>query len=386
MVKKKIIFSVCFSIAVIVMSYLIGNTSYPMAGEKAVLVRLNNWKSYLNINRDSVPDDVLLINVAYDKALTTYSEDGLPIGQFTITDRRKLLDFLTKAKAANNYKFIMMDVIFERGIVTEYDSALFHTIVQTPRLVIPVHTDAPLQDSILYSKAANADYNITQDETNFVRYQYIHDDVPSMPLKIYEGITGKTIKRHGLIYTSEGHLCSNGVTLKMPVKISGAYMDNDSISRRSYVYMGADILDVDSIIPVADQIDGKIIIIGDFNADVHRTYVGKQPGSVICLNAYYALLRGEHFVSYPFLLFLFVVYAVLTYLTLSGWSHESVIKNPWLQLVASFFTLTIVFTVIAMIVYATPSGIVYNPVFPTMVFALLPLVLNTIKRIKNIIL
>ena len=388
--KRKLGISIILSISILLLSYFMGNTSSPMAGEKAVLVKLNNWKAFLNLNKDSVPDDVLLINVAFDKALTNYSENGMPIGQFTITDRQKLLRFLTAARKADNYKFIMMDVIFERGIETEYDSILFHTIASMQRIVIPVHEDAPLQDSILYAKAANGDYSITHDETDFVRFQFMHDDVPPMPLVMYKASTGKEIKRRGLFYTSDGHLCSNGLTLKLPIRISGAYMDkkdddkNNRQRERSYIYMGADVLDLDSIIPIAEQIAGKIIVIGDFNTDVHRTYAGKQPGSVICLNAYYALLRGEHLISYPFTLFLFFVYVIISLLMLNGKTLDTFVSNPLLKVASSFFTYTIVFTFIAMLVYATPSGIVYNPVLPTTIFTFLGLFIGGLRKITKI--
>lgn len=384
---KRLTLAVLLSIIVILTSYFVGNTSYPMAGEKAALVKLNNWKSYLNLTHDSVPDDVLLLNVSYDKTMTPYQEEGLELGQIPITDRRKLLDFLTKARQADNYKYIMMDVILERGIETESDSALFHTIASMPRIVIPVHSDAPLQDSILYAKAANADYNITHDETNFTRFQFLNDGVPSMPLKMYEAQTGNTIEKHGPFYTCDGHLCSSAITLKLPIKISGTYLEKGegatNMRERSYLYLGADVLSVDSIVPVAEQIRDKIVVIGDFNNDVHRTYLGFQPGSVICLNAYYALQRGEHRVNYLFTLFLFFVYTGIAMLMLNGRSIDSFFKNPWLKAMASFFALTVVFTIISMVVYALPVGIVYNPVMPTTIFATFGIFINAIKKITG---
>lgn len=384
---KRLTLAVLLSIVVILTSYFVGNTSYPMAGEKAALVKLNNWKSYLNLTHDSVPDDVLLLNVSYDKTMTPYQEEGLELGQIPITDRRKLLDFLTKARQADNYKYIMMDVILERGIETEFDSALFHTIASMPRIVIPVHSDAPLQDSILYAKAANADYNITHDETNFTRFQFLNDGVPSMPLKMYEAQTGNTIEKHGPFYTCDGHLCSSAITLKLPIKISGTYLEKGegatNMRERSYLYLGADVLSVDSIVPVAEQIRDKIVVIGDFNNDVHRTYLGFQPGSVICLNAYYALQRGEHRVNYLFTLFLFFVYTGIAMLMLNGRSIDSFFKNPWLKAMASFFALTVVFTIISMVVYALPVGIVYNPVMPTTIFATFGIFINAIKKITG---
>ena len=384
---KRLTLAVLLSIVVILTSYFVGNTSYPMAGEKAALVKLNNWKSYLNLTHDSVPDDVLLLNVSYDKTMTPYQEEGLELGQIPITDRRKLLDFLTKARQADNYKYIMMDVILERGIETAFDSALFHTIASMPRIVIPVHSDAPLQDSILYAKAAYADYNITHDETNFTRFQFLNDGVPSMPLKMYEAQTGNTIEKHGPFYTCDGHLCSSAITLKLPIKISGTYLEKGegatNMRERSYLYLGADVLSVDSIVPVAEQIRDKIVVIGDFNNDVHRTYLGFQPGSVICLNAYYALQRGEHRVNYLFTLFLFFVYTGIAMLMLNGRSIDSFFKNPWLKAMASFFALTVVFTIISMVVYALPVGIVYNPVMPTTIFATFGIFINAIKKITG---
>lgn len=385
--RWQILISVCVSLAVILVSYHVGNTSYPMAGEKAALVKLNKWKTELGLSRDSVPSDVLLVNVAYDKALTDYVEQGMVMGQQTITDRRKLLEFLTKAREADCYKYIMMDVILEQGIETEHDSALFHLIASMPRMVIPVHSDAPLQDSMLYAKAANADYNITNDETNFARFQFMHQDVPSMPLRMYEEMQRKTIRRHGMFYTSDGHLCSNAITLKLPVRITGAYMEKGdtvtNIAERSYLYLGADILALDSILPVAEQIRDKIVVIGDFNHDVHRTYLGFQPGSVICLNAYYALLRGEHRVSYPFTIFLFFLYMGMTLLILNGKTTDAFFRNPWLKALATFFAFTAVFSLLSLVVYALPVGIVYNPVMPTTIFTTIGIYLNAIKKVKK---
>lgn len=186
-----------------------------------------------------------------------------------------------------------------------------------------------------------------------------------------------------MLYTCDGRLCSNALTLKLPVRISGAYIDKYGVRERSYINLGADVLAVDSIMPVSEQIKDKIVVIGDFYSDVHRTYVGKQPGSVICMNAYYALLRGEHYISIPFQIFLFFVYAFLTIMVLNGWSVEALFKNPWLQVLASFFTLSLVFTTIAMVVYITPSGIVYNPVMPTTVFTFFGLGVSIYKKVTK---
>ena len=147
--RKKVIASAVFSVAILLFSYVVCNTSIPLPDEMSVLQGWDKFKSINGYNSDSIPDDVLLVNVTYDKQLVDYSRDGIPLGQYAITDRKKLLDFLRIAKKAENYKYILLDVIFEKGIVSRYDSALFSLIASMQRIVIPVHKDAPLQDRVL---------------------------------------------------------------------------------------------------------------------------------------------------------------------------------------------------------------------------------------------
>ncbi len=382
----KIITAICLSLFILLFSYLLGNTSFPLPDEIGLFQKINFVNSLMGISKGNVPDSLLFINVSFDKELVDYEENGMPVGKYVITDREKLLRLLTTAKETENYRYIFLDVIFEKGIKSSVDSALFHTIAEMDRIVIPVHHNVALEDSILYKKAANADYTIAWEETNFARYQFLHRDgefIPSVPLKMYcdkMNIKGTGIKPHagGLWYTDlmwPWRICHNGITLLMKVIMTGRFMDTEGqVRERNYINLGADLLDIDSIIPIKDQIEDKILVIGDFKNDVHDTYIGPQPGSVICMNAYIALMNGDHLVNWWCALVLFLIYTAVGLFYLSGYSFTNFVKWTWLKIIVSFMSTTLIFMIIAAIAYYYEVS--FNIWVPTLVYSLLDTIMQ----------
>ena len=365
-----------FSLVIIVGTYLFGNTRHSLPGDNADLTEIYYAKRFLGRTVDNVPDSILLINVCYDKALVEYEEDGMPVGNMVITDREKLLKLLTIAKAANNYRYIFMDVNFEEGINSPSDSALFQTIKSMDRIVIPNHSKSRMKDSGLYAKSANADYSITWKVRAFSHFQYLrYDSVITVPLKIYSeriGADGCAIKPHwgGLWYTDNGRLCHNGVTLLMRMIVNGRLIDEDGQSRQySYSYLGSDLLDIDEVFPVKDQLEDKIVVIGDFLTDRHTTYLGSQPGSVVCMNAYLALMAGDHLINGWLVILLFLVYMIVGTFYLRGNSFSSLFQNPWLSVLMSFLSTATLFFVISLI--ANWNDMVFNIWVPTTVYSLI---------------
>lgn len=383
----KYIFIISLSLFILIFSYLLGNTSFPLPGEIGLFQKINGWNSIWGVQKGNIPDSLLFINVCYDKELADYEENGMPVGKYVITDREKLLRLLTQAKAADNYRYIFLDVVFENEIKTPVDSALFNTISSMDRIVIPVHENLELADTILYKKAANADYTIAWEETNFSRYQFLHQSGQAVPLKMYADIKhlkGTGIQKHwgGLWYSDEGRLCHNGITLLMKVRMTGKLMDTEGqVRERNYIYLGADLLDLDSIIPVKEQIADKILVIGDFKNDVHDTYIGPQPGSAICINAYIALMNGDHLINWWCALFLFFVYTAVGIFSLSGKSIMNRIKWKWLRFIMSFASLTLFFMIIAGIAYS--FDVAFNIWVPTIVYSLLDTIVQKYKEFNS---
>ncbi len=371
--RKIISLSVLVSLVITIFSYIMGNSTIPLPGETQILKDIDDFKEFTGLQRGHVPDSFLFVNVCYDKDLVDYEENGIPVGKTIITDRAKLLKLLTVARNTGNYRYIFLDVVFDETIETPYDSALFATIASMDRIVIPSHKDVGMKDSILTEKAANADYITTWKVLTFSKYQFLHDGELSVPLRMYvdrKHLKGNGIEEHwgGLWYSDNGRLCQNGVTLLLPVTIYGSLMDEEGqVRERNYVYLGADLLDEDY--PIEEQIAGKILVIGDFKNDVHLTYLGSQPGSAISMNAYIALMNGDHLVKWWYVVFLFVIYSIVGSFYLNGKSFSTLFANPWLGVLMSFFSTATLFLFIAII--AKLDGLVFNMWVPTTVYSLI---------------
>lgn len=382
--RKLIALSVLTSTVIIIFTYVMGNIGYPLPGETGALKQITDYKRFLGMQIDNVPDSILLISICYDKALVPYQESGIPVGKTVITDREKLLQFLTKAKKANNYRYIFLDIFFEEGMNTAYDSALFHTIASMDRIIIPKHDGANLCDSILNPKAANADYATTWQVLTFSRYQYLHNNEASVALRMYQDRFGTDIKRHwgGLWYTDNGRLCQNSSTLLLPVRVTGSLLDEEGqVRERNYIHLSADLLDLDRVIPISEQIDDKLIVIGDFKNDIHTTFLGAQPGSSILLNGYLSLSQGAHLVNWLFMSLLFVIYIVIGLFYLSGHSFSSLVMNPWISILLSFLSTATVFLIIALV--ASWYDLAFNMWVPTTIYSLYDTFMQKYNIYKN---
>ena len=248
-----------------------------------------------------------------------------------------------------------------------------------------------LADDRLTAKAANADYLTTWKQLTCAHIQFLHGDtIPSVALKMYADrnhLDGFGITPHlgGLWYTDNGRLCQNGATLFVDVTITGSLFNEESQMReRNYIYLGADLLDLDSIIPVKEQIEDKILVIGDFKSDVHSTYVGAQPGSAICINAFLMLMKGKHLVNWLAVLLLFIVYTTVGTFYLRGTSFQALFAHPWLGVLMSFLSTATLFFVIAIIAYW--NGIAFNMWVPTTIYSFIDTYVqkrNLYKKKKN---
>ena len=57
----------------------------------------------------------------------------------------------------------------------------------------------------------------------------------------------------------------------------------------------------------------KFIIIGDFENDVHMTYLGRMPGTLILWNSYLSLYKHHVIISFKWLLMLSFFYFIISY-------------------------------------------------------------------------
>jgi len=310
-IRRKLLFSLLISIVMLVFSYWVTNLHFPVSGEKEVISIFEAIRG-LFWSQEKKTDDVLLVDVLYDKELITKTDElGMPLGDgYAITDRSKLQRLLQQLKDKKDYGYILLDVAFEKDEETDADSLLYATIGSMDRIVIACDSMEALPDiDNLRCKAALAHYYLTPVEADFVKYPYLFDEGKSMPLKFYEDSAKRTIERHGIFYTDGCRLARRSIVLNIN------YIPDDS----DWMRLG-DVLYDDMIGQIETK--GKLIVIGSSKeSDVHATYRGPVSGAVINLNACKALLAGHHEVSLMLGVLLFVSFFIFSYAILS---HQSV--------------------------------------------------------------
>lgn len=330
------------------------------------------WVFDHNTSEKGLGENCVLVNLTYDKQLVTVLDEyGFEKGNVDITDREKLLNLLQMLNSTKTYRYIFLDVRFEKNIDSPQDSALFTTICSMKNIVIATHADMEISDSILFKKTGISDYYSTITATNFIRYEFLHDNKLSMPLMAYHELTGRKITRHGIFYTDNSNLCQNSLFLKFPLRDFSEY---DKDGNKIYYNLGADLLANYDEESLAELVKNKDIIIGDFIEDRHDTYAGLQPGSVILYTAFQSLMKGEHIVKPIVIILEWILFTVIITTILSRWSLVDKVvfiqKRKFLSFLVSLIGYSFVLALFSHIVFLS-YGMTIIVVLPSFIFAFL---------------
>lgn len=343
------VYAICLSVFAIIISYCSTNANFSVSGEKTVLKYWHTVTEWVISGKDKPQaDDVVFINVANDKELVDVADEfGIPIGNAAITNRAKLKALLELIKASNDYQYVLLDVFFEEGYQTGADSALFSLISEMDRIVVPKHKDGELITEVPADKAAYADYSTSINENDFTKYQLFWKDGPSVPLRMYSDITGRTITRRVLWYADGNALSRKVVFPKMYVRVDSPYRYD---GQKAYLNLGADVLDYADEQDWREFFTGKFIVIGSFTGeDIHTTYAGELPGGLINYNVFLSLMKGQHKIPFVLILVYFFIFFAMAYLLLRG---EGGASQPWAWVWAKLFVLySAILTIVCIFVF-----------------------------------
>lgn len=364
-----------------------------------MLYRFELVRNYLFPRESTVNDSILLIDVSYDKIPVKVTDEyDIPIGDIQITDRQKLLELLQELKKRNDYKYILLDVFFGQKGKTPQDSALYATICSMDRIVIPCHQGEALADSSLKKKAGLADYTTTYKVSGFAKYPYMPDGGISLPLRMYEDMRGRTIRKHWFFYTDGWQLVRKSIVLTFDVNANSAYNEE---GEKVWYYLGADILGNEEerglLYEIPELTKGKYVAIGAFQGDdSHSTYIGSVCGTLINLNAYFSLSHNHHVVSVSLVIILFLAFFVLAYLTLTRQDlhglADSITHNQsykWrtrmmsLSALCSWIGYSLFLTILCILTYVL-LGEVYEIFITSTMFYLLSLAIKYTDNFKKL--
>ena len=262
-------------------------------------------KDGLGLNKFSTSheDSVIFVNTHYADTLAIEYEAEQEVGPIPVVNRKMLYQFL-KSIQDQGYKYILLDVIFDKADRLSEDKELYELIATMDRIVIPSVPECKmLADTILVNKIGEVIYNGTFWESDFVKYRFKHNGKRSLALKMYEEITHDTTSidecfaRHCAMLTFDDYHAN----------IKTMTWDDNHLNDWT---------------SIKDDVGGKYIIIGDFgdvdyfDGDTHNTFLGEVPGPVINFCAYKYLQKGHHRISGMLLFILFLVFWWLVFQTL----------------------------------------------------------------------
>lgn len=355
--------------------YVAGNVAYSFGSEVHTVKWLNAISSWLFDNNKELPEELLPISVSYDKQLVDVSDEfGMPLGVVDITDREKLYKLLSDIDSIGNYKYVLCDITFSTEYKTEVDSALFALISRMPRIVVAGGEHIDKLPEPIRHRAFSAGYNVTIDESNFVKYPLINGGRESMALHMWKELYSGEFNGNTYWSSSNGRLCRGAMFLQLPIQVTDNYA---KYQVKPVLNMGADILDVEEMLDLQSMFCDKIILIGSFvEDDIHPTVVGDMPGVMINYNAFYALRDGQHYVMpvsviILFVLFFFVTLFIFGSKSIFEWLPEKLRpKSVIVRLICSMISLSTIFTV-AFLFFYTVFGETYDIFFIVSYFSLI---------------
>ena len=307
-------------------SFWLMGSPYVNGDEQALIGNLSTLKNiWLNIEIKPDPNDFIFINVAYDQQLNTKKdENGFDQGKESITDRHLLARFFNILnQKPNNQVFILCDIFFNEFAESDAcgpskpsaDSLLAVELAKTKNLLLSTHLNAndSSQQIVFHAPTAIADYQVADEM--FLKFQLIYQDtVKTIPLRMYEIVHHTTANFNGWFIRLGDAWFLNTIIPDMTIRQFNLFGDPTQV--RYKVDNLTNILSgVMTDQQVLEYVKDRIIVIGDFeNKDIHKTIYGDTAGSLLLLNTYLTLKKGNNQITLFFIAFLWLSFSGISYL------------------------------------------------------------------------
>lgn len=313
---KKIAMSVLHAVWLLVLTWFWLN-DFRVLGDEQALIKWSTVvkRVVLKVDGDLLdPNEILFINTDHDLALIDRKPNP---GKAVITDRRLLADaFRVLNRFPDAYRYIVCDIDFDG--TSEADAALRAELAGMKRVIFPAHRgkDGAVQPDELAGlklPSALADYQSVKG--TFYKWQLMSKDgAKTLPLALYERLSGKTMKKAWGLYWVDGKPCFNRMIIDLKIRPS---LLNQGPEDAGYTQWTLDDLTKFEKAPesvIKPLIRDRIIVIGALTQrDTHRTALGAMGGPLILMNVYYGLVQGQHHIAAGMIILLLATYTLISY-------------------------------------------------------------------------
>ncbi len=336
-IRNKWLISFLHAFVLLILSLIWLHTPFTYGDEKFLIKWTSVVKRLVLQLDDNLPkDNFIFINLAYEKALIPL-EDNL--GNEVITDRAALAKFFKiMQQHPGAAKFTICDVFLQGK--SPSDSLLSKNITGVPNIVFPTHPDNNNKPEKLEINVPSAMSNYKSADEGFVKFTLLlEDDYKTIPLYMYEKLKKRKFSHNWGLYWDNGNPCLNSVIIDYKIRKDEVFQNG----KYPVVNLSELMLLPEELI-VKEFLQGRIIVMGDFMQDRHKTSFGVMPGSLILLNVYLSLIEGAHLISLSWLLFMIVAFTLYSRIIIFNWQQPGLIKSSkwFLNLLKSATLLAII--------------------------------------------
>jgi len=300
---------------------------YNSGPDKTIQKRVGAVRMLLPDKTKPTPNEIIFIDVSKSKYLLPLNEDATE--NDIITNRKYLAELFTFiTENDNQIKYLFCDVHFDSP--TPDDSALFQSIngLQDKFLGIDVYKDK-LYKSKLGTRAATASLLLQQGTVYKIPYFGSFGDT-LIPFKIYSDLDKVNVHKNFLFTWFSG----KGIAFNH--QINDYSLRGYDFTYGNYIKVGLG--ELVSILKLSPEIfntylQNRYILIGDFERDVHSTYLTKQPGTLILFNAYLHLHHNRQILSVGYVVLLYIFLHWLAWIQTGNRSrqHKFLLKIKYFE-------------------------------------------------------
>lgn len=246
------------------------------------------------------PKRFLFVNTSTSNALIENEQP--PFDNSVITDRKKLASFLSYLKDNQQYKYLIVDIIFDSP--SESDTILQRVVEGLPRLITCSFTNK--KDEVI-KPIFGVECGSCDIETlngNFTEYKLISENgQKSLPLKVFETLHD-TPQKNMLDIELNSFILNYRIT---KADINTAKYTLTDLS--TLLFLGKD--------AIQNASKNRIVVIGDFKAyDKVSTSIGEIPGPLILVNVILSLENGDNIITIFKLFILFLGFFFLSFIAI----------------------------------------------------------------------
>lgn len=323
-ILQTLLISFIHSLFLLLLGYIWLGMTYTF-GDEAFLIKWTALikKELFAIDPKPDPGEVLFINSSASKKMVKTGADPLLLSPSVelITDRSELAGLLElMVPFKDSIGLIVIDVLFD--IHADDDSLLQQRFNELGDKVLAV-SFMPKVDSIV-RPVLSVPYALSTYRSAagmYFKYPVAFQDQKTVPTVIYEKLTGARIEKKGLFYRD-----GKKFSLKTPItdfrvrmrdfKLGdGMGQTNYSVHHLETIRLLGALMDKDDL---RKLFTGKLVIIGDFNNDIHKTVFGFMPGMLILYNAYLTLREGDNNMNLGWVLLMIIGFTWISYRLMTG--------------------------------------------------------------------